>query len=254
MTSTNKTYIILSVALSALLACQSPKQEAPADSDPVAEVSQEPDVNSLTEEQKAQGWKLLFDGQTTNGWKMYQGKENDSWEVVDGTLHCKPFETSTRRADIMTVEQYENFELIFDWKISFQGNSGVMFRVTEDFVEPYLTGPEYQVIDDEGYPGDLKDTQLTGSTYDMYAASNQKINPIGEWNTSKLIANGNHIEHWLNGSKVLEYEINSADWKKRKAGSKWNEAASYGIIPKGYIDLQDHKNEVWFRNILIRTL
>ena len=154
----------------------------------------------------------------------------------------------------MTVEQYADFELAFDWKVSYQGNSGVMFRVTEDQPEPYQTGPEYQVIDDEGYPGDLKDTQFSGSTYDMYPPSSQKANAVGEWNSSKLLVKGNHVEHWLNGTKVLEYDINSADWKKRKNGSKWNEAASYGIKPNGHIDLQDHKSEAWFRNIMIRTL
>jgi len=251
-----KTYIVLGILFSALVACQPKKQdEAPVESEAATtDVSPEPTGNSLTEEQKSQGWTLLFDGQTTQGWKMYQDKENDSWEVVDGTLHCKTFEASTKRADIMTVEQYADFELAFDWKISFQGNSGVMFRVTEDKPEPYQTGPEYQVIDDKGYPGDLKDTQLSGSTYDMIAPSSEMANPVGEWNTSKLIARGNHIEHWLNGSKVVEYEINSDDWKKRRKGSKWNEAPSYGIMPKGHIDLQDHKNEVWFRNIMIKTL
>jgi len=249
-----KTTIPLCVMLITILSCQSKKQASEMATDSLNVTTGESAYNVLTEEQKNQGWKLLFDGQSTSGWKMYQGKENDSWEVVDGTLHCKPFEPSTKRADIMTVNQYDNFELVFDWKISFQGNSGVMFRVTEDFVEPYKTGPEYQVIDDEGYPGDLTDKQLTGGNYDMHVPVDPKVNPIGEWNSSKLIANGNHVEHWLNGSKVVEYEINSDDWKKLKDGSKWKEEASYGIIPKGHIDLQDHKSEVWFRNIMIRQL
>jgi hypothetical protein len=154
----------------------------------------------------------------------------------------------------MTTEQFENFELAFDWKISQGGNSGVMFHVTEEFDRPYLTGPEYQVIDDKGYNGELKDSQLTGSNYDMHPAVNAKPNPIGEWNQSRIVVNGNHVEHWLNGTKVVEYELNSADWKKRKAASKWKDAKKYGIEKKGAIDIQDHDHEVWYKNIMIKTL
>lgn len=212
--------------------------------------------NTLTEAQKADGWKLLFDGQSLNGWQFYKGKENDTWEVVDGTLHCKlPGDsTATKRADLRTTETYKNFELSFDWKISEKQNSGVMFRVTEEFEVPYATGPEFQLIDDDNYPGGVKDVNKTAANYDVHAAQNSKLNPIGSWNNAKIIVNGNHVEHWLNGSKVVEYELNSEDWKTRVAASKWKEYPKYGQASEGYIDLQDHGGEVWFKNVMIKTL
>jgi len=211
--------------------------------------------NQLTEAEKAEGWKLLFNGQNMDGWKTYKSKENDSWEVVDGMLHCKPDSLAKKRADILTVDQYTNFDLTFDWKVAPGDNSGVIYRATEEFDEPYLSGPEYQVIDDKGYTSKLTETQTSGSNYDMHAAPNNKsINPPGQWNTGRIVANGNHVEHWLNGTKAVEYEINSDDWKKRKAGSKWNDAKGYGIAPQGHIDLQDHGGEVWYKNIKIKTL
>lgn len=254
----NKSLSIIMLTL-VIAACQSKKPEADTTADTTAAdstVAPPPPPVQLTEAQTAEGWKLLFDGQTTNGWKFFKDQPNDTWEVVDGTLHCKPVVEGkeSKRADIMTTEQFENFELAFDWKISQGGNSGVMFRVTEEFDRPYLTGPEYQMIDDKGYKGDLKDSQLTGSNYDMHAAVNAKPNAIGEWNQSRIVVNGNHVEHWLNGTKVVEYELNSADWKKRKAASKWKDAAKYGAEKKGYIDFQDHDHEVWFKNVMIKTL
>ncbi len=210
--------------------------------------------NYLTEQQKADGWQLLFDGKTTAGWRFFKDKENDSWEVTEGTLHCKPFDDAPKRADILTIAQYENFELAFDWKISTQGNSGVMFRVTEEYDEPYLSGPEYQVLDDDGYPGELKDAQLTGSNYDMHAATGGKLKSVGEWNSSKIIASGNHIEHWLNGKKVVEYQISSEEWLATKKASKWNDAKGYAASPKGHIDFQDHGGEVWYKNIMVKVL
>ncbi len=212
--------------------------------------------NQLTEVQQTEGWKLLFDGQTLNGWRTFKNKENDTWEVVDGTLHCKPAQDSvaTKRADIMTTESYQNFELAFDWKIAAQGNSGLIYRVTEEFEVPYASGPEYQIIDDIGYPGELKDVNKTGANYDVHIAENKNMNPAGEWNSSRLIVNGNHVEHWLNGKKVVEYEFGSEDWKKRVAASKWKDYPGYGLATTGYIDLQDHGSEVWFRSIMIKGL
>jgi len=214
--------------------------------------------NQLTEAQKAEGWQLLFDGQTTLGWQIFKGRKNNTWEAVDGVLHCKALNESTtgdgdERADLMTSEQFENFELQFDWKIAKEGNSGVMFRVTEEFDQPYYSGPEYQLMDDVGFPNETPD-HLTGSNYGMHAAGKTKIKTAGEWNTSKIVVNQNHVEHWFNGDKVVEYELNSPEWIAIKKASKWNEANGYGASPAGHIVLQDHGSEAWFRNIKIKTL
>jgi Domain of Unknown Function (DUF1080). len=217
----------------------------------------EKSFNQLTEQQKAEGWQLLFDGTTTNGWKIFKDRKNISWEVLDGTLHCKPpMETpgvDNERSDLMTVAQFDNFELSLEWKLAPQSNSGIIYRVTEEYEQPYHTGPEYQVIDDKGYPQE-KEFHMTGANYDMHVATNKKMNPLGEWNTSKIIANGNHIEHWLNDVKVVEYEIGSEDWTNRKNESKWKDVVGYCVPTKGHIDLQDHGGEVWYRNIMIRKL
>ncbi|GIL22478.1 MAG: glycosyl hydrolase [Bacteroidota bacterium] len=215
--------------------------------------------NQLTPDETTAGWKLLFDGSTLTGWTIFKGRPNNTWEVVNGTLHCKPLNEQTgdgnQRSDLRTTEQYQNFELVFDWKVAPEANSGVMFRVTEEFDQPYYSGPEYQLIDDTGYPGELTEMQKTASNYDMHAAPATKpVKVAGEWNTTKLVVNGNKVEHWLNGDKVVEYELQSADWMQRKEASKWKDAAGYGMAPTGYIDFQDHGNEVWFKNIKIKSL
>ncbi len=212
--------------------------------------------NTLTSEEKKAGWQLLFDGKTTNGWRMYQNKPADCWGVKNGELYCKGSETdkSDLRADIITKDQYENFELSIDWKIAPKGNSGIMYHVTEEQNAAYLTGPEYQLIDDEGYPDKLENWQKTGADYAMYTAVKNAAKPVGEYNTTKIVVKGAHREHWLNGVKVVEFEAWSDDWKKRKSEGKWKDTPSYGMAKKGYICLQDHGSGVWFKNIKLRKL
>lgn len=212
--------------------------------------------NILTEQETSAGWKLLFDGKTLEGWRMYQNKAADAWGVKNGELYCKGSETdkSDLRADIITTDQFENYELSIDWKISPEGNSGIMYHVTEEFDAAYLSGPEYQLIDDEGFPEKLEDWQKTASDYAMYTATSRPTNPVAQYNTSKIVVNGAHREYWLNGVKVLEFEAWTPDWENRKATGKWKDTPGYGVAKKGHICLQDHGGGVWFKNIKIRLL
>jgi len=212
--------------------------------------------NTLSKTEKQQGWKLCFDGKSTNGWRYYQNKTSTSWEVINGTLHSKGSADNygSINADLMTTDQYNNFELSVDYKISPKGNSGILYLVTEDYPTSYLSGPEYQIIDDINFPEKLEDWQKTGANYAMNPAPGAHPNPAGEWNTARIVVNKGHVEHWLNGKKIVEYEIGSEEWKKNKLNGKWKDAGGYGMAKKGYIALQDHGSEAWFKNIKIRRL
>ncbi|RAW00704.1 3-keto-disaccharide hydrolase [Pseudochryseolinea flava] len=244
--------------VSCFMACQKAKVKEEINPDTEKEIKLTADAvvadNELTAEEKDAGWKLLFDGKTLDGWRMYKDKENNSWEVDHGTLHCKAFEpkTAEKRADLITTDQYDDFELSFEWKIQKQSNSGVMFRVREDYEEPYATGPEYQILDDVAY-ADVHESNFTGCLFGMYAAGKKTLNPVGHWNQSQILSKNNHVEHWLNGEKVLQYDINSPTWNEVKSASKWKTFSDYAKAESGHIDLQDHGNEVWFKNIKIKT-
>lgn len=216
----------------------------------IAVLSMTAQDNTLTEDEKKAGWKLLFDGKTTEGWKGYKkDKPGAGWQVVEGVL------TLTKGGgDICTVEEFADFELTLDWKVAPKGNSGVMYRVAETRGAPYETGPEYQVLDDAGH-GDGKNALTSaGSIYAVYPPARKVVKAAGEWNTTKIVAKGSKIEHWLNGEKVCEAEIGSEDWNARVAKSKWAKVATYGKEPKGKIDLQDHGDKVEFKNIKILVL
>ncbi|MEP6616792.1 MAG: DUF1080 domain-containing protein [Ginsengibacter sp.] len=212
--------------------------------------------NHLTNREKNEGTKLLFDGNTMKGWRSYQDKPSDSWMVSNGTLYCKGSSTnkSDKRADLITTDQFENFDLSIDWKISPQGNSGIIYMVTEEYPASYLSGPEYQIIDDKNFPEKLETWQMTAANYAMDPAPTAAPNPVGEWNHTHIIVNKGHVEHWLNGKKVVDYELWNDEWKKHKLAGKWKDAPGYGMSKKGHIALQDHGSEAWFRNIKIREL
>lgn len=198
----------------------------------------------------AGGFVSLFDGQTTNGWRGFRmDTVPTGWQVIDGNL--------TRvesGADLITKTQYANFELRLEWNISEGGNSGIIYRVTEAAEQTYETGPEMQVLDDARHPDGKNRLTSAGSCYGMYPSPAGIVLPPGQWNQVRLIVNGNHVEHWLNGTKVVEYELKSPDWMARLANSKFKQWPGYGLSPTGYIALQDHGDRVAYRNIRIKAL
>ncbi len=215
-------------------------------------------VNSLSKKEKKQGWQLLFDGQSVNGWKGFNSDQVFScWSVSNGELICKGEGGSETAGDIITVSEFDNFELSVDWNISAAGNSGIFYHVVEgkQYHAAYETAPEYQLIDDLGWPEKLEEWQKTGADYAMTNTVNdKKLMPVGEWNNSRIIYNKGHVEYWLNGMKVVEFEAYSPEWEKLRASGKWKQFPDYAISKTGHIGLQNHGSGVKFRNIKVRKL
>jgi len=217
-----------------------------------------PQDNTLTDAEKKDGWKLLFDGKTTDGWRGYKmDKMPPGWKVEDGILARVAGGAGGKGAgggdDIVTVDEYDNFDLTLEWKIRTKGNSGVLFRVVEQSATSWHESIEMQVLDNVPWPNRSK-KELAGAAYDMYAPSKDVTKPVGEWNVARLLADGNRVEHWLNGEKLVEYEIGSEDWNKRLAVSKFKNMPLYAKAKKGRICLQDHSDRIEYRNIKIRPL
>jgi hypothetical protein len=214
----------------------------------------------LRADEKKAGYVLLFDGATMKGWHGYNGQKTPAWKIADCSLETAGTEGnygSDQRADLSTDQQFTNFELSLEWKASKGGNSGVMYGVVEDpkYKTAWMTGPEYQFIDDVGFPEKLEEWQKAAANYAMHVPNAQKqLKPVGEWNTTKIVVNGKHVEHWLNGKKVLEFERWNDEWKKLRDSGKWKEAPDYGSAATGHIVLQDHGSAFAFRNIKLRPL
>lgn len=220
-----------------------------------------PQVNALSDDEKAAGWELLFNGTDLNGWKRYNHDTiGPLWSVKDGMIVCDGTglgEGSANGGSLMTIKQYGNFELSAEWKVSPGGNSGIIYHVIEkpEYKHDYESGPEYQILDDAGWKDPLTDAQKAGSNYDMFAApANKKLNPTMEWNSARIVYNNGHVEHWLNGEKTAEFEENSPDFQERYRKSKWVDYPGWNKSKVGSISLQDHGAPVYFRNIKIKAL
>ena len=214
--------------------------------------------NTLTEKEKSEGWELLFDGKTVDNWKMYNGGKVQGWTIEDNCLVANAI-GGHFGGDIITKKEYENFEITIDWKTEKGGNSGLMYHVIEskNLKAPFYTGSEYQLLDDTGFEGELKEWQKAGANYDMYVPDNskKKLNPAGQWNNSKIIFDNGHVEHWLNGKKIIDFEAWTEDWYKRsKESSNWKDLIEHGLSPIGHFCLQDHGGKFWFKNIKVRQL
>lgn len=209
-----------------------------------------PPPNTLSAAERAAGWRLLFDGRTTTGWRGYKKAGMPSgWRVVGGTLS-----RMSGGGDIITTQQFRNFELALEWNVSQSGNSGIFYRASEDEDGIYWTAPEMQVLDDARHQDGKSRLTAAGANYGLHAAPAGIVKPAGQWNQVRLIVNGRHVEHWLNGVRMLQYELWSPDWEMRVHGSKFAQHARYGRNAQGYIGLQDHGDRVAFRSIKIRVL
>lgn len=197
------------------------------------------------------GWRTLFDGTSVAAFRGYRSDTMPSgWHITDGLL-----EKSGSVEDLVTRDKFGDFELSFDWKLGPGGNSGVMYRVTEEYDHPYWSGPEYQLLDDALHPDGKSRLTAAGSDYGLYPAPAGVVKPANEWNSSLLVVKGNHVQHWMNGQKLLEYDLLSPDWEARVKASKFGAWPNYGRARSGFIAIQgDHDGVLALRNIRIRTI
>jgi hypothetical protein len=209
---------------------------------------------------KAQkGFKPLFDGKTTTGWHSY-GKSyaGTAWEIQDGTLHFNPkIKDKKQRGDLVTDKEYANFHLKLDWKVAPKANSGIIFYINEDttkYKATYSTGLEMQVLDNDGHKDGKITKHRSGDLYDLVQSSSEPVKPVGEWNTAEIIAKNGNLTLILNGVKVVNTTLWNEDWKKIVSGSKFASWENWGSFKTGKISLQDHGDEVWYKNIVIKEL
>jgi len=214
--------------------------------------------NKLSDEEKKAGWRLLFDGSTTAGWRGYRSREMPStWKVENGSLLSRP-RSGDSRGDIITVEQFDDFELVLEWKMTPGNNSGVIYRATEEHDYVWQSGPEFQILDNKGHLDGLNRLASAGACYAVFPPSRDATKPLGQWNRTRIVARGKHVEHWLNGEKLLEYNIGSNRWQAHVKTSKFFQTAygrgNWGRATRGYIGLQDYGGAIEYRSIKLRPL
>jgi hypothetical protein len=199
------------------------------------------------------GIKVLFDGKSTDNWRSYRGATFPAkgWIIEGDTLR---HQAGAGGGDIVTKDKFESFELRLEWKVAPGGKSGIMYRVSEDGKQPWNTGPEMQVLDDAKHPDGGNPLTSAGSLYALIAPSKRVVKPAGQWNATRLVVNGNQVEHWLNGEKIVEYALNSGELKSKIAASRFASLPGFASEKSGHIALQDHGDDVWFRDIKIRVL
>ena len=232
------------------------------------QVEQVTGPNQLTKEEISEGWELLFDGKSFNGWRGI-GKDtipDGHWKIEDnairkissGNVPTMPDGQPLKGGDLITNSTYNDFELTFEWKISEAGNSGVKYNVIEEVSikngSSNALGFEYQVLDDDKHSDNLNPTHRTASLYDMIEAVGKTTKPVGEYNTAKIVFNKNHGEHWLNGEKVVEYDLDSPEFDILFKKSKYRDKTDFTKHKTAHIVLQDHGNDCWYRNIKIKKL
>jgi hypothetical protein len=208
-------------------------------------------ANVLTSAEQAAGWRLLFDGTTTKGWRGYKSPTvPNGWRVENGTLT-----KDGSVGDLVSADQFANFELALDWKIASGGNAGIFYRGTEEYDHIYWSAPEYQLLDDANAPDGKNRLTSAAAAYALYPPPAGIVKPAGEWNSARILVNGAHVEHWLNGQKVVQYELWSPDWEAKVKASKFKDWPNYGRAKSGYLAIQgDHDGVLTLRNIKIRTL
>ena len=220
------------------------------------EIDMEDDANQLTVEETQNGWSLLFDGQTTAGWRGYNMDSLPGGWVVEGDALKVTTEGQKENLGIITKNIYESFALSLECKLTEGANSGLLYQVKEDtaYRYPYETGPEFQIIDHENWATPLEPWQIMGANYAMYPPKAKPFREVGQWNHLMLVVDGHHVTQLLNGEVVVDYEKYSEDWNQRRNSGKWEDFPDWGTFDRGHIALQNHGAVVWFRDIKLREL
>lgn len=247
-----RTLTVLAISSLSFAACSSSKKASGDSAAP----------NTLSKQEVKDGWQLLFDGSSTKGWHTYGKTEvGSAWQAVDGTLHLdaskKDKWQTVGGGDIVTNDAYENYHLKLEWKISKDGNSGVIFDVQDEpakYEYVWHTGPEMQVLDNDGHPDGKIFKHRASNLYDLVPSTSEPVKPVGEWNLAEIIQNKGKLEFKLNGVTVVSTSIGDDAWRALIAGSKFKSMPDFGKFQYGKLALQDHGNDVWFRNIKIQKL